>query len=137
MEVDIRTHQTISFRAAVPSAVVTCIFMVLEMRDGDTSKLLDKGIRKAVVNINDTIAHKLLGVDVWEHAEIDNSTAETLDGTKNEWGLSEVSLYTYISKLTVKPSNIVVVCPEIMIVPTGVGSFVEAMTTFTEDYHTL
>ena len=136
MEVDIRTDQTISFRAAVPSGVVTCIFMVLEMRDGDTSKLLDKGIRMAVVNINDIIAHKLLGVDVWEHAEIDISTVETLDG-KNEWGWSEVSLYTYISKLTVKPSNIVVVCPEFMTVPTGAGSFPEGMTTDTEVYHTL
>ena len=80
--------------------------MVLEMRDGDTSKLLDNGILMAVVNINDIIAHKLLGVDVWEHAEMDISTAETLDGSKNVWSWSEVSLYTYISKLTGKPPTL-------------------------------
>ena len=111
--------------------------MVLEMCDGDTSKFLDNGILMAVVNINDIIAHKLLGVDVWEHAEIDISTVETLDGSKNVWGWSEVSLYTYISKLTGKPSNIVVVCLEFVTVPTGAGIFVEAMTTDIEVYHTL
>ena len=41
------------------------IYMVLEMRDGDKSKLLDKGIQKAVVNINDIITHRLLKMDVW------------------------------------------------------------------------
>ena len=38
--------------------------MVLEMRCGDKSKLLDKGILKAVVDINDIVASKLLGMDV-------------------------------------------------------------------------
>ena len=59
--------------------------MVLEMRDGDKSKLRDKGILKAVVNIIDIIAHKLLGMDVWEQPEIDKLLVETLDGSKNEW----------------------------------------------------
>ena len=39
--------------------------MVLEMRDGDKSKPLDKGIQKAVVNINDIITQRLLFMDVW------------------------------------------------------------------------
>ena len=50
-------------RAAVPSRVSTGIYMVLEMRDGDKSKLLDKGILKAVVSIIDIIALKLLGYE--------------------------------------------------------------------------
>ena len=58
-----------SYRAAVQSVVSTGIYMVLEMRDGDMSKLRDKGILKAVVNIIDIIAHKLLGMDVWEQTE--------------------------------------------------------------------
>ena len=74
-----------SYRAAVPSGVSIAINMVLEMRDGDRSKLVDMGIRKAVVNINCIIAHNLLGMDVWEQAEIDKSAVEILDGTKNEW----------------------------------------------------
>ena len=41
------------------------------MLDGDKSKLRDKGILKAVVNIIDIIAHKLLGMDIWEQAQID------------------------------------------------------------------
>ena len=61
--------------------------MVLEMRDGGKSKVLDKVIQKAVVNINDIITHMLLKMDVWEQAEIDKPTVETLDGTKNESSL--------------------------------------------------
>ena len=102
-----------------------------------------RGIKKAVVNINDVIAHKLLGMDVWEQAEIDKSTVETLDGTKNLRGLSEVSLCTYISKLAGKPTDCFVMpvpsfnvigvgsragnclaCPEFLTVPTGAGTLI-------------
>ena len=58
--------------------------MVVEMRDGDKSKLRDKGIQEAVANIIDIIAHKLLGMDVWEQTEMDRTMVETLDGTRNE-----------------------------------------------------
>ena len=92
----------------------------------EKSKLRDKGILKAVVNIIDIIAHKLLGMDVWEQPEIDRRLVETLDGSKYEWcwsranfsanptlaisttvfragaAKSEVRLYTYISMLTDK-----------------------------------
>ena len=53
-----------------------------QVRDGDMSKLRDKGTLKAVLNIIDVIAHELLGRDVWEQAEIDRTMVETLDGTK-------------------------------------------------------
>ena len=56
------------------SGPVTC---QLQARDGDKSKLRDKGILKAVVNITDVIAHKLLGMDVWEQADIDRTMVET------------------------------------------------------------
>ena len=49
----------------------------LQIHDGDKSKLRDKGILKAVLNIIDAIAHKLLDMDVWEHAE----TNRTMVGT--------------------------------------------------------
>ena len=114
--------------ADVPCGVSSGIYMVLEMRDGDKSKLRDKGILKAVVNIIDIIAHKLLGMDVWKQTQIDRRPVETFDGTKNELcvfkanfsgnatlaismtvcragAASEVSLYTYISTVTGKPND--------------------------------
>ena len=83
-EVRLRTDQT-SYRAGVPSGVCSGIYMVLEMRDGDKSKLRDKGLLKAVVNIIDVIAQEFLGMDAWELKEIDRTMVETLDGIKNEW----------------------------------------------------
>ena len=74
-----------SDRAAVPSEVSTGIYKNLEMRDGDKSKLLDEDILKTAVNIVDIIAHKLLGMDVWQQPEIDKLLVETPDGSKNEW----------------------------------------------------
>ena len=55
-----------------------------QTRDGDKSKLRDKGILKAVLIIIDVIAHKLLVMDVWEQAEIDKTMVETPCGTNNE-----------------------------------------------------
>ena len=43
------------------------------------AKLRDEGILKAVANIIDIIAHKLLGMDVWEQPEIDKLLVETLE----------------------------------------------------------
>ena len=118
------------------------------MRDGDKSNLRDKGILKAVVNIIDIMAHKLL--------EIDRRLVETLDGNKNKWGWSEVSLWLCISKLKgmlaekfVMPllsfhvisggsyASHCLACPEFLIAPTGAGSGTEDMITDDEVYHTL
>merc|ERR1719377_430666 len=62
------------------------------MRDGDKSRLLGKGVLKAVANVNDVIAPKLLGMDVTKQVEIDKLMVEELDGTKNEWGWSKSKL---------------------------------------------
>ena len=145
-----------SYRAAAPSGVSSGIYAVLEMRDGDKSNLRDKGILKALVNIIDIIAHKLLGMDVWEQPEIDRRLVETLDGTKNRWCWSEVSLWLCISKLTgmladkfVMPQlsfNVIsggsraghcLACPEFLIASTRAGSGTEDMITDNEVYHTL
>ena len=123
---DVPAASGTSDRAAVPSRVASGIYKVLEMRDGDKSKHRDNGILKAVINIIDIIAHRLLGMDVWEQPEIDKLLVETLDGTKNEWcrsranfsanatlaisttvcragaAKSEVRHYLYISKPTDK-----------------------------------
>ena len=75
---DVPAASGTSYCAAVPSGVSSGIYKVLEMRDGDKSKFRDKGILKAVANIIDIIAHKLLGMDVWEEPETDKLLVETL-----------------------------------------------------------
>ena len=74
---DVPAARGTSYRAAMPSGVSSGIHMVLQMHDGDKSKLRDKGILKAVVNIG-VIAHKLLGMDIWEQTEIDKSMVRLL-----------------------------------------------------------
>merc|ERR1719379_856163 len=83
VEVDLCTDVAL-FRAAVPSGASTGIYEALELRDGDKSRLLGKGCLKAVSNVNDLIAPKLLGMDVTKQTEIDKLMVETLDGSMNE-----------------------------------------------------
>ena len=63
--------------------------MVLQMRDGDRSKLL---VVKVVIDIIDIIARKLVGRNVGEQADTDKLMVETLDGTKNEWRWSKAKI---------------------------------------------
>merc|ERR1712048_1478083 len=91
VEVDLCTQSAL-FRAAVPSGASTGIYEALELRDGDKSRLLGKGGLKAVANINDIIAPKLIGMDVTQQETIDKKMVESLDGTKNEWGYSKSKL---------------------------------------------
>merc|ERR1711988_440252 len=85
VEVDLCT-ETGLFRAAVPSGASTGIYEALEMRDDDKGRLLGKGVLKAVANVNDVIAPKLVGMDPREQTKIDNLMVQELDGTQNEWG---------------------------------------------------
>eukprot|EP00930_Biecheleria_cincta_P077650 TRINITY_DN6496_c0_g3_i1.p1 TRINITY_DN6496_c0_g3~~TRINITY_DN6496_c0_g3_i1.p1 ORF type:complete len:704 (+),score=170.39 TRINITY_DN6496_c0_g3_i1:154-2265(+) len=91
VEVDLCT-ETALFRAAVPSGASTGVYEALELRDGDQGRLLGKGVLKAVDNVNNLIAPKLLNLDVRRQAEIDKLMVETLDGTQNEWGWSKSKL---------------------------------------------
>merc|ERR1719343_1591121 len=59
------------------------------MRDGDKGRLLGKGVLKAVKNVNEVIALKLIGMDVTEQSKIDKFMVEELDGSTNEWGWSK------------------------------------------------
>merc|ERR1712241_959219 len=135
---------------------------------------------KAVANVNNLIAPKLVGMDVRNQAGIDKKMVETLDGSKNEWGWSksklganailavsmavcragaaanQMPLYQYLAKLSGKPMDRFVMpvpsfnvinggshagnrlaCQEFMILPTGAGSFKEAMVIGAEVYHNL
>merc|ERR1711988_1856243 len=91
VEVDLLTDMHL-FRAAVPSGASTGIYEALELRDGDKKRLLGKGVLKAVDNVNNVIAPKLIGMEVTKQKEIDKLMVEVLDGTQNDWGWSKSTL---------------------------------------------
>jgi enolase len=91
VEVDLITDAHL-FRAACPSGASTGIYEALELRDGDKRRLLGKGVLKAVSNVNEKIAPKLIGLDVTKQSEIDKLMVEILDGTQNDWGWSKSQL---------------------------------------------
>jgi len=73
-------------RAAVPSGASTGIHEAWELRDGDKSVFLGKGVSKAVENVNTTIADALQGMDGTDQAAVDHAMIE-LDGTPNKKNL--------------------------------------------------
>lgn len=83
IEVDVVTQNGFVGRAAVPSGASTGANEAVELRDGDKSIYLGKGVLKAVDNVNTVIAKALEGVDVFEQNEVDQIMIE-LDGTKNK-----------------------------------------------------
>jgi enolase len=70
-------------RAAVPSGASTGEFEAVELRDGDKSRYLGKGVLKAVENVNDIIAPEVIGMDATNQAVLDGALIE-LDGTENK-----------------------------------------------------
>lgn len=73
-------------RAAVPSGASTGAHEAWELRDGDKSCFLGKGVQKAVTNVNEKIAQALQGMDATDQAEIDMAMLE-LDGSANKSNL--------------------------------------------------
>ncbi|KXS16540.1 alpha-enolase-like protein [Gonapodya prolifera JEL478] len=84
VEVEVTTEKGV-FRAAVPSGASTGIHEALELRDGDKSKYVGKGVSKAVSNVNDIIAPAVVksGISETEQAKLDELMLQ-LDGTKNK-----------------------------------------------------
>ena len=64
VEVDLTTAGGIMVRAAVPSGASTGIHEACELRDGDKTRYLGKGVTKAVASVNDVLAGALKGMDV-------------------------------------------------------------------------
>ncbi len=85
VEVDVVTESGILGRAAVPSGASTGEHEAVELRDGG-SDYMGKGVLKAVENVNNQIAEKLLGYSVFEQNLIDQTMIE-LDGTPNKSNL--------------------------------------------------
>ena len=86
IEVDVLTENGVLGRAAVPSGASTGIHEAVELRDGDQTKYLGKGVLKAVENVNTTIQNALLGMDVFEQKKIDYLLL-ALDNTPNKSNL--------------------------------------------------
>ena len=86
VEVDVELEYGILGRAAVPSGASTGEHEAVELRDADSMRYLGKGVRKAVENVNTTIADALKGADPFAQEAIDQ-TMLTLDGTPNKGNL--------------------------------------------------
>ena len=83
VEVEVELNCGVVERAIVPSGASTGAFEAVELRDGDKSRYLGKGVLKAVSNVNDIIAPKVVGMDATEQEKIDALMIE-LDGTSNK-----------------------------------------------------
>ena len=154
-------------RAAVPSGASTGSREAVELRDGDRTRYLGKGVQKAVANVNGEIRDALLGTDALDQESVDQTMIE-LDGSDNKSRLGanallSVSLATAHAAaneqgrplyeiigdgrvLPVPMMNIInggahadnnVDIQEFMILPVGARSFAEAMQYGAEIFHTL
>jgi enolase len=83
VEVDVFTENGAMGRAAVPSGASTGKHEAVELRDGDSSKFLGKGVLQAVNNVNTEIADAIEGLSVFEQTAIDEAMC-LLDGTPNK-----------------------------------------------------
>lgn len=83
IEVDVILESGIIGRASVPSGASTGIYEAHELRDGDSSRYLGKGVSRAVENIQKEIVPALIGMDALEQALIDRLMID-LDGTLNK-----------------------------------------------------
>lgn len=83
IEVEVTLASGFVGRAAVPSGASTGENEALELRDGDKSRYLGKGVLKAVNNVNTIIAKELIGMDAFDQVAIDKKMIE-LDGTKTK-----------------------------------------------------
>ena len=83
VEVDVYLDSGAIGRAAVPSGASTGEHEAVELRDGDKSRYLGKGVQKAVENVNEIICNELIDMDALEQVEIDRTMIE-LDGTENK-----------------------------------------------------
>jgi enolase len=86
VEVEVVLESGDTGRAIVPSGASTGAFEAVELRDGDSSRYLGKGVEKAVNNVNEIIAPELEGMDAFDQPMIDAIMIE-LDGTDNKANL--------------------------------------------------
>lgn len=167
LEVDVVTEDGLLGRAAVPSGASRGDREALELRDGDERRYFGQGVRKAIANVQERIAPKLLGMDVCDQPAIDRILLD-LDGTPNKSRLGAnailavsmaltkagaaargLPLYAAFGGETLLPCPFVNVLnggahadnnldfQEFMIVPGGLPSFREALRAACEIFHAL
>ncbi len=86
LEVEVLLESGVVGRAAVPSGASTGEHEAVELRDGDKSRYLGKGVQNAVDNVNDKIADEIIDFDATDQVAIDNLLI-ALDGTENKANL--------------------------------------------------
>ena len=86
VEVEVITENGIIGRAAVPSGASTGKYEAVELRDGDKSRFLGKGVQKACFNVDEKIREALIGEEVFDQRYIDDIMLE-IDGTENKSNL--------------------------------------------------
>ena len=167
VEADVTLADGSTARAAVPSGASTGTREAVELRDGDKSRYLGKGVRKAVANVNGELREALLGNEFADQRALDQRMIE-LDGTDNkgrlganallaislataraEAGSKGLSLFRHLGDGTVMPvpmMNIInggahadnsVDIQEFMILPVGAPNFAEALRYGAEIFHAL
>ena len=83
VEVEVALDDGAMSRAAVPSGASTGVHEAVELRDGDASRYLGKGVEKAVIAVDDEIAPQLIGLEASEQRLVDQVMLD-LDGTPNK-----------------------------------------------------
>ena len=167
VEADVTLADGSSARAGVPSGASTGTREAVELRDGDKSRYLGKGVQKAVANVNGTLRDALLGKDFENQRALDDCMI-ALDGSDNKGKLGAnallaislatakaeavskgVSLFRHLGSSTMMPvpmMNIInggahadnsVDIQEFMILPVGAPNFAEALRYGAEVFHSL
>ena len=167
VEADVTLEDGTMARAAVPSGASTGTREAVELRDGDKSRYLGKGVTKAVANVNGVLRDALVGAEFADQRALDGCMIE-LDGTDNKGRLGAnallavslasaraaaqsagMSLFRHLGDGTTMPvpmMNIInggahadnsVDIQEFMILPVGAPPFSEALRYGTEIFHAL
>jgi enolase len=167
VEADITLEDGTTARAAVPSGASTGTREAVELRDGDKSRYLGKGVQKAVANVNGALRDAILGQEFTDQRALDQCMID-LDGSDNKGNLGAnallaislaaakaeaaskgVSLFRHLGTSTEMPvpmMNIInggahadnsVDIQEFMILPVGAPNFSEALRYGAEIFHAL
>ena len=154
VQVEVVTEGGFSGVALVPSGASTGSFEAVELRDGDKSRYLGKGVSKAVENVNKKIAKKIIDMNVYDQRNIDRTLVE-LDDTLNKSNLganATLGVSLAVAKAAAnslgmelmmnilnggKHSDNNINIQEFMIVPVGSITFAERLKRGVEVYHTL
>ena len=83
VEVDVFVNNQMAGRAIVPSGASTGVHEALELRDGDNSRWVGRGVDSAITNVNGPIRDLLIGMEVSEQATLDAAMIDA-DGTANK-----------------------------------------------------